>query len=66
MGKWVVVYESKFPNRGILKCKCDKCEHIQYGQFRDFAYSNIIHYIMPNFCEDCGDKKENIYIEASE
>ena len=66
MGRWIIVYESKFPCQGEMKCKCDKCNNIVHGEYRDLRCSDTIHYILPNCCDKCRDKKENTYIKASE
>lgn len=60
MSKWIVIHESAFPCRGTLKCKCDKCGNIKNARYEDYDCSGK--YIMPNYCEDCGDKKENTII----
>lgn len=60
--QWIEVYRSKYPNKGTLKCKCDKCGHMVFGDFKDYRFGTTLHYELPKFCEECGDKKTNTYI----
>ena len=64
MGKWKVIYKSSYPNQGTLQCECDKCGNTVYGAYKDYRFGDTLHYELPRFCENCGDKKENTYIYA--
>jgi len=61
MGKWIVEYNSPFPHRE-LECRCDKCGKLKLGYYRDLACGDREKYEMPNYCDNCGDKKSNTVI----
>ena len=62
IGKWIVKEESAYPCRGHMRCECDRCGYTKNAEYRDLAYGDTPKYIMPQFCENCGDKKSNTVI----
>lgn len=62
VGKWIVEEESAYPCRGHLLCECDKCGHKTSANYHDLAWGDKPKYIMPQFCEKCGNKKSNTVI----
>ncbi len=61
-GKWIVKEESAYPCRGHMRCECDNCGYSKNAEYHDLAYGDTPKYIMPQFCEKCGNEKSNIVI----